>query len=539
MNGLTGSVLVIDDDVTVLRAVGELTKNSEFRLHCCLTTDEGRLVLARNEVEVALIDQHLGTGQPSGLDFLAELRDRDSDCFRIILTDAADLDFAVSAINQGLIDALVVKPWSPEQLSGLLNQGCETALLRRHNRQLARELASRNSALEELNQQLERMVTERTASLRETLAKLQQQQLELVRLETQSTVTQIARGLAHELNNPLAAILGYAQRLQRTLTSDDDSTNRLGVILREVERCRELVDQLRDLAAPLDEHIVPCRPGDLLTTAAERLSQAGLAMPVCRLDSPVPRVAAAPRSLTHVFELVLDNARLAGAATVRLTSTTDGERVCLGLANDGATPSDDEVRNATRPFFTTRAHAGHRGLGLAIASSLLREQGGHIILDHRVDGAPGAEVTIILPATTVRLVARPTLAQSALSGSVLVVDDDPMISELLSDCLDDLGISSEVVSTPDQARAAVAAGGVRAVIADYHLHGCSGVDLLRDLTTRVPALTGHVAVFTGASDQRTLERIRDDARCPVLAKPFRLEQLQELVKGLLAPSASA
>lgn len=528
-----GSVLVIDDDGEVLRQVGLLTEGTGFNLHCCRTTEEGRQVLAANEVEVALVDQHLGPGQPAGLDFLAELRTRDADCFRIICTEAADLDFAVSAINQGLIDALVVKPWSPEQVSNLLGRGCETALLRRHNRQLASELAIRNSALEQLNQQLERMVAERTANLRETLAKLQQQQLELVRLETQATVTQIARGLAHELNNPLAAILGYAQRLQRRLNTDDDSTNRLGVILREVERCRGLVDQLRNLATPLDERTVPCRPSDLLAAACERLTQAGLAMPDYRQDSPVPDTVAAPRSLTQVFELLLDNARLAGAGTVRLSATSDGERVTLCLVNDGSTPTDDEVHNATRPFFTTRAHLGHRGLGLAIASALLREQGGHILLDRRHDGRAGAEVTIILPAATTRLSAHVPVAPSRATGGVLVVDDDPMIAELLGDCLDDLGIGAQVVATPDQARAAIAAGDVRAVIADYHLHGSSGVDLLRDLIARVPALAGHVAVFTGASDQRTMERILAEAECPVLVKPFRLEQLQQLVKDLL------
>jgi signal transduction histidine kinase len=534
MNPPMGSVLVIDDDVNVLRAVGRLPHESPFRLHCCLTTEEGRQVLARNEIEVALVDQHLGPGQPTGLAFLAELRDRDVDCFRIIFTGAADLDFAVSAINQGLIDAFLVKPWSPEQLAALLNQGFETALLRRHNRQLVRELAERNNALQQLNQQLERMVAERTASLRETLARLQQQQLELVRLETQSTVTQIARGLAHELNNPLASILGYAQRLQRKLTSDEDSTNRLGVILSEVERCRGLIDQLRNLATPLDERTVPCRPGDLLASARERLVQVGLAAPLCRVDSPVPEVVAAPRSLTQVFEQVLDNARLAGATLCQLTATTDGERISLSLANDGATPSDEEIRNAARPFFTTHAHAGHRGLGLAIASALLREQGGHIVLDLRRDGRPGAEVMIMLPASTARLAApAPTTPGRAAGNGVLVVDDDPMLAELIGDCLGDLGISAQVVATPEQARAAVDAGGVRAVIADYHLEGSSGVDLLRDLIARAPALLGHVAVFTGASDQRTLEQIRHAANCPVMVKPFRLDQLQQLIKDLL------
>jgi len=529
-----GIVLVVDDDPNVLKALGRLDIGPHFSLRLCATVAEAEQVINKEEIEVALVDQHLGADAPTGLDLLAHLRERDADCFRIIFTGAADLDFAVSAINQGLIDAFLVKPWTAEHLITLLNQGCETALLRRHNRQLARELAGRNAALEHLNQQLERRVEERTASLRETLGQLRQQQVEMVRLETQATVSQIARGLAHELNNPLAAILGYSQRLRRRLGSDLDTAQRLDVILLEVERCRGLVEQLRNLAAPLDESPRPCDPCALLEQAAARLTVSGGDVPqISVVGAPLPQVLAGPRSLARVFEQVLDNARLAGARTCVLSAEIAEDRVRLLLTNDGGTPDDETTRNATRPFFTTRNDRGHRGLGLAMASALLREQEGTINLERRDDGQPGAlcsislPLSVVAPATAVETQAHPEI------GKLLVVDDDPMITELLSDYLREDGIDVLVVATAAQAQAAITSKPIRAVIADYHLENASGIDVLRALIKRQPGLVGHVAVFTGANDAATLERIHRDTGFPVLGKPFRLEQVHKLAKEIL------
>jgi CheY-like chemotaxis protein len=245
------------------------------------------------------------------------------------------------------------------------------------------------------------------------------------------------------------------------------------------------------------------------------------------------QVLAGPRSLARVFEQVLDNARLAGAHSCVLSAQDDDGRVRLLVTNDGATPDNETTRNATRPFFTTRADRGHRGLGLSMASALLREQEGTINLELREDNLPGAVCVISLPlAGGAPLVATATQAHPD-TGRVLVVDDDPMITELLSDYLREDGINVLVVANAEQAKEALASHPIRAVIADYHLEFGSGIDVLRALIARQPGLTGHVAVFTGANDAATLERIAKDTGYPVLAKPFRLEQVQRLVRDIL------
>jgi two-component system NtrC family sensor kinase len=526
-------VLVLDDDPHVLSALKRAAFGEQFDLRLCTRVAEAERVLEAEEIEVALVDQNLGADEPSGLDVLARLRDRDPDCFRIIFTGAADLAFAVNAINQGLIDAFLVKPWSDEVVTTLLNQGCETTLLRRHNRELGRELAARNAELERLNQHLETLVDERTHDLRTTLDRLREQQQELVRLETQATIAQLVRGLAHELNNPLASILGYAQRLRRKLSTDADVTNRLDVILQEVDRCCSLVEQLRNFAQPLDEEIISCRPEEALRLATQRLLAAGRHIPPCSIAAPLPRVMAAPRSLVRVFEHILDNARLAGASTCALTAQVVHGRIRLLLCNDGETPDEQVLRDATRPFFTTHSNQGHRGLGLSIAASLLREQAGQIGLERRGDGTRGACTIVTLPAPTLSdppsSCTRPGIAADA---AVLVVDDEPLVAELLADSLQEAALSSVRVGSVTEALATAARQPLRAVLADLHLPDGSGIDLVKRLIREYPALKGHVAILTGSSDGEALQKIRTKTGLPVIGKPFHLDDIARLIRDI-------
>lgn len=538
MSGAAAStVLVLDDDPRVLAALGRMDLGTAFALRLCSTAAQAELVLASGEVEVALVDQNLAPADPLGLDILAHLRDRDPDCFRIIFTGAADLDFAVSAINQGLIDAFLVKPWTAETLIPLLNQGCETALLRRHNRQLGQELADRNADLERLNQQLESLVDERTRDLRATLERLRDQQHEMVRLETQATIAQLVRGLAHELNNPLAAILGYAQRLRRKLAGDADTVGRLDVILTEVDRCCSLVEQLRSFAQPLDEEIIPCRPEEQLRQAAQRLAGAGRPPPPLAIDGRIPRVMAASRSLVRIFEQVLDNSRLAGATTCRLSASERHGRVRLALVNDGETPDEETARHATKPFFTTRSGSGHRGLGLSIAASLLREQAGQVELARREDGRPGALCTVTLPLAAGLDADRTPSGTRIITRSgpavVLVVDDEPLVAELLVDSLTEEHLDARHVGSVREALALARTCQLRAVLIDYHLPDGSGIELVRRLLHDQPSLKGHAAMITGSSDAEALVGLRREIGLPVLGKPFHLDDIHRLMREIL------
>ncbi len=353
-----------------------------------------------------------------------------------------------------------------------------------------------------------------------------------MRLETQAVVSHIARGLAHELNNPLAAILGYAQRLRRTHAHDNEAVRRLDVILGEVDRCQSLVEQLRNLANPLEEGMVACQPQRLLVEALARRRDGGAPVPRLEVVEPVPAVVAAPQALMRVFDQIIDNAHLSGASRMVFSGTQIGGRVRLSLENDGATPDEQTTRNATRPFFTTWAASGHRGLGLAIALALLRDQAGALELARGSNGQ-GAACVITLPASTEQPAVPLTASDGELGAhQVLVVDDEPLVAELLLDALREFGLGGRVVGTVDEALTAVREGNLRALIIDVRLPDGSGIALASEVLRLRPELAGHLALVTGSGDAAAGLRLPAGANWPVLSKPFRMEQIAGLVRTI-------
>jgi signal transduction histidine kinase/CheY-like chemotaxis protein len=497
------------------------------------------------EFSLRTIDPLNDTGEPCeviivpaakngwGVEILRRERMRDRDNYRILGLELSAIPETITAINDFTIDAILVLPATAHDLGLLIDKGIEASLMRRHRRSLGDELASRNLELMALSDHLEALVEERTSSLTAAQVRLQEQQQEMIRLETQGVVSQLVRGLAHELNNPLAAILGYAQRLRKNLAGNDDSVRRLDVILQEVDRCRSLVEQLRNLAAPLSEELVPCHPHLIAEQAVETMAMAAgptaPAPPTLHLRGQFPVVLAAPHTLARVFAQLFDNAVLAGANNCYLSAREDHGRVTIRMENDGATPDDEVVRNAMRPFFTTHASGGHRGLGLAIAGALMREQNGSVVLVRRDGDAPGAAYVLQLQAQVRTLVLSAIGRPAEKAAPILVVDDELMVAELLADALNENGHANIVVGSVAEALAELTRCAPRAMFADVNLPDGSGIDLIRRALAMRPGLSGRIALITGGGEAASRAIAAMGMDIPVLGKPFRLDDVAKLL----------
>jgi signal transduction histidine kinase/CheY-like chemotaxis protein len=528
-------ILAFAPDAGQRKQLSTLDPGAGLVLHLCSNSREADRLAQRIGPDVVL------AGRGAGLAWLAQARSRDPDAFRIMWTDDGHLAEAIEAVNRGQADAVLREPFATREAVALLHHGCEQALLRRHTRSLVDELAVRNAELLDFNERLEDLVAERTHHLVEAQDRLQESQRQMVQLETQATVTHLLRGLAHEFNNPLAAIYGYTQRLRRQLDANADAARRLDVILQEVEHCRTVVHQLSHLATPLSELAVRTEPAEALRDGLARLTAAGRSGPSLDIAPELPDVIAAPRALARVFEEVLANAADAGARSVHISGEMVADHARLLLTNDGETPDETTVANAVRPFFTTRAGENRRGLGLSTAAALLREQEGTIALACRDDG-PGAVVVIVLPAadplvhhSSSRLLpalTAPITGAQAQPSITLVVDDEPMVAEILVDALCEAGCTTATAGSVAEGLAELTRLDVRALVVDLHLPDGSGLDLARRALALKPALAGHIALATGDTDRNQLDHLVAEHGFPVLGKPFRLEEVQALAKRL-------
>ena len=220
-----------------------------------------------------------------------------------------------------------------------------------------------------------------------------------------SSLGLLASGVAHDLNNPLASISGYAQLLLRG-EADPERAEDLQRILREVERCRGIVRSLLGFAR---RSAPERRPVDLAGALREILElrdrelRASGVRHALSVPGPVPPLLADESQLQQVFLNIVLNAehalRQAGGGTLRIGvgPCPDGEvpgRVCVEFFNDAPPIPPDVLPRIFDPFFTTKSKDEGTGLGLAVSRRIVRDHGGDISVH---SGSEGTVFRVSLP----------------------------------------------------------------------------------------------------------------------------------------------
>ena len=159
--------------------------------------------------------------------------------------------------------------------------------------------------------------------------------------------------------------------------------------------------------------------------------------------------------------------------------------------------------------------------------------GGAISLNARDDGESGARVQITLPSPPQTTTIRRDGVQSPQLLDILVVDDEPLVAELLRDAIEEQGYRVHVVDTLAGAKAAIAQQVPSAVLIDVTLPDGDGLDLVRELGQRYPELVGHMALVTGDPKQPAIAGLQRHLGIPVLGKPFRMVEIGEMLERLL------
>jgi two-component system NtrC family sensor kinase len=232
-----------------------------------------------------------------------------------------------------------------------------------------------------------------------TEKKLEQQ---IIQSERLAAMGQMIGGFAHELNNPLTSILGMAELLQESETSEG-ARKQLAVLHKEARRAAEIVQNLQYFARPP----APGRSQVNLNELVQRTVQMQ-AYPLRKsnitvdfLPEPtIPAIVADPNQLMQVFLNLLLNAEQAiresrEKGTIRVRMGRKPESVWIVFQDDGPGIAAENLAHIFDPFFTTKRPGRGTGLGLSICKTVLREHGGNIEAASAPDG--GAVFTLTLP----------------------------------------------------------------------------------------------------------------------------------------------
>lgn len=245
--------------------------------------------------------------------------------------------------------------------------------------------------LAELNATLEQKVIERTRELEQAQATLRHN-------EKLAALGRMAASIAHEINNPLSAILLNLYLLQQN-PSDQTTRESLHVIQQQVEAIARLTEQLRNFARPprkerrkvaINEIIE-----NILSLVGKELQKQKIQVER-KLDPNVPPIVAAPDQIGEVLMNLIVNARdaMPEGGTLSICTGADCNGVYVCVADTGVGIPAEILPRVFEPFFTTKAEHG-TGLGLAISHSIMQEHGGEISVESQV--GQGTKFTLHFP----------------------------------------------------------------------------------------------------------------------------------------------
>jgi PAS domain S-box-containing protein len=369
---------------------------------------------------------------------------------------------------------------------------------------------------------------------------------QLLQAEKMAALGQTISGVAHELNNPLATILSWAERLaERRL--DDASRKGVETILGEAERAARIVRNLLTFArkrqstrAMIDINQV-VRETLALRTYEQRVTNIAC---IEALAGGLPSVFADAHQIQQVLlnlvinaEQAMLNANGRGSLVVRSWHDLERESVVVEVNDDGPGVSQEVKTKVFDPFFTTKEVGKGTGLGLTVAYAIVQEHGGRI----RLESHPGhgASFYVELPvsgadlATAKRRPSAPPM-EAVRGSSVLIVEDEQALAAAVAEALTDAGLKVEHASDGEEALARIKENTYDLLICDLKMPRVDGMTLYRAIAAAEPELARRVIFVTGDVAGTDAERFLEESGCRWLAKPFRLADLLRAVRETLA-----
>jgi nitrogen-specific signal transduction histidine kinase len=370
----------------------------------------------------------------------------------------------------------------------------------------------------------------------------------------------LAGGVAHDFNNLLLVVGGHVARLQTALPPGHELRQAADAIASEAERAARLTDHLLsfgrgqmlmpealDIDAFIDD-LTPQLRAALGPSIDVRVERGSALDPVCADRMRLREI------LWHLVENARDAMPDGGSLTLTLDSVQVDERlharwaylpagrhfVRLRLIDSGTGMASDVVPHIFEPFFTTKGRGRGAGLGLASVYGLVKQSAGYVFVEQT--GRHGTSMVVLLPpAQSGDVPLRPIPAAASSPAprprqSILLVEDDPGVRELLFDVLSIQGFDVRAAETAEEAEEYATGMHIDLLLSDIDLPGISGAELAARLIAQHPAI--RVILMSGYPDDGAIERAGVRERPMLLRKPFAMPVLLDKVRAVLAGASA-
>lgn len=390
------------------------------------------------------------------------------------------------------------------------------------------------------------------------IAEQEQMREQLMQFEKLSALGELASGVAHDFNNTLAGILGRAQLMQRT--SNPEKINRgLEIIIKTAEDGAKITKRIQDFARQRRDHDFAVVAIDQILLDASEFTrprwknQAEAGGVRIDFDLCVASQASVMGDDTELREVLVNmiiNAvdAMPQGGKLTLSSALYGDRVEIRVSDTGVGMNAEVQSRIFDPFYTTKGKAG-LGLGLAVSYGVISRHAGTIVVESEIER--GTTFRITLPVAAAEQISNEIIAAQTAAHNVpaqddlaaatvevrrrprfLVVDDEPLLRELLSEMLDGDGYDVVLAEDGHTALALFEREQFDAVFTDVGMPGMNGWELARSIRERDGSVP--LAVITGwgeavGSDEQRAARVDW-----VVTKPFSAPRVSELAREAVA-----
>ena len=377
-------------------------------------------------------------------------------------------------------------------------------------------------------------------------------QEQLLQSEKMSAIGQLIAGVAHDLNNPLASVVGFSDLLGEAADVPPRLAEPLAVIRQEAERASAIVRNLLSFARRQEgeRHLQSIRP--ILESTHQLLKNQLMAARVeltLTFEPGLPEVEVHANQIKQVFVNIINNASQAIASTrgktgvggrIDIVTRCEPDGLSVNISDNGPGIPEAVAQHVFEPFFSTKSEGEGTGLGLSISLGIVKEHGGNITVD---PGGPatgrGATFSVELP-TGIRAELSPSPATLVPAPAervehlrVLVVDDEPHILHYMQATLESWGHEVVLARDGSQALKIALMQPFDLIICDLRMPRLGGREMFQTLSRMHPAVADRIIFATGDTVRGDTLRFLEELGRPFLQKPFKLDALRRVLAGVV------